>query len=229
MQLLPHKEQADGASCSDDSTIGEYRRNARKQQRISLQPRSLVTTVPKTPARVSPPTVVGGSAKVLLQQPKALKPAKTPKKRKAAAAPEGNGSSRKKQSEKVCNHDAYEDFQSWDGPYYSPAFLEKKKDARIPRTCVGVHCGKTFFNGAREYDRNKEFKVTMKIVVRCCPNGINDRHRCVYALCANCYTHHVFAMDAKQKSGVAHVWSRKSRNLLSPGEKQAPNGDIVAM
>jgi hypothetical protein len=126
---------------------------------------------------------------------------------------------------KVCFHNQIDRFQEWNHSYYAPAFLATKDGWNIPRKCSGP-CGLKFFAGKRDYDPDKEKKVTAAEPVHCCPNGIDPDHACTFGLCTSCYSMHIMAIDAQKENQKPR--NRPRRILLSPGEKDDGQGNIVA-
>ena len=118
-----------------------------------------------------------------------------------------------------CDHDNEEATSACEANYFTKEALAQDN---YPQRCAGT-C--------------KELFSTMKINhlnrIWCCKNAINhEEHPCVWAICTRCKTIRDEEMLAKNgSSGRASRASRSSRNkrvVLEPGEKQLPNGCIIA-
>jgi hypothetical protein len=94
-----------------------------------------------------------------------------------------------KMSTKVCDHEKWVDFQSWNHTYYVPKYMKGRVEKYYPKKCK--QCDKTFVNKSKTdstFDPEKEFRVTSGQEVHVCSNATKDNHCCNYAVCEDCHS-----------------------------------------
>lgn len=138
--------------------------------------------VPFTPTAVEPPNLVqtrpditkGASKKVSKKSPTIQAHNKT--------------STVQEKAVDACNHEDLMGFENTCNRYFNKNWLVKTEGSFYPTGCSGNGCGKHFvYKSKANFDKVKQYKVTMHRKVHYCPNSDKKSHPCTFALCQDCY------------------------------------------